>query len=180
MQITFFYSSYLTLVFSCTYTIHIKSRAYHIHFFEIMLQSRTKVLNDTFNSFAITLFLVHNISEYSVIASQSFKPSTFCSLGLKRSMQQARLLEVRTEFSKDCLVYGSIIPTFPNHPMDSLDSRTIFTHLFFHFFAGPSHGLFQSKTIFFFSSKCHESICKGFKSLSNLTLDKDLSCLRNV
>ena len=152
-----FYSSYLTLIFSCTYTIHIKSRAYHIdmHFTFLwdhvgQLKSRTKVLNDTFNSFAITLFLVHNISEYSVIASQSFKPSTFCSLGLKRSMQQARLLEVRTEFSKDCLVYGSITPTFPNHPMDSLDSRTIFTHLFFHFFAGPSHGLFQSKTIFFF------------------------------
>ena len=142
-QITWycFYSSYLTLIFSCTYTIHIKSRAYHIdmHFTFLwdhvgQLKSRTKVLNDTFNSFAITLFLVHNISEYSVIASQSFKPSTFCSLGLKRSMQQARLLEVRTEFSKDCLVYGSITPTFPNHPMDSLDSRTIFTHLFFHFF----------------------------------------------
>ena len=71
--------TYATLIFSCTYTIHIKSRAYHIHMHLTFLwdhvgqlKSRTKVLNDQslsifsghriaypFNSYEITLFLVH-------------------------------------------------------------------------------------------------------------------------
>ena len=68
-------NTYATLIFPCTYTIQIKSRAYHIHMHLTFLwdhvgqlKSRTKVLNDQSLSIFLdiaypfickTLFLVH-------------------------------------------------------------------------------------------------------------------------